>query len=93
MTHILIVEARFYGAIADAQLAGAGAALTAAGATHDVLTVPGALEIPAAINPPVQAGVFPNVEHGSSVTYAVAPCANSPASRNANTSACASPAR
>ena len=49
MTHILIVEARFYGAIADAQLAGAIAALTAAGATHAVLTVPGALEIPAAI--------------------------------------------
>ena len=49
MTHILIVEARFYGAIADAQLAGAMAALAAAGATHDVLTVPGALEIPAAI--------------------------------------------
>ena len=49
MTHILIVEARFYDAIADAELAGAVAALKAAGATHDVLTVPGALEIPAAI--------------------------------------------
>jgi 6,7-dimethyl-8-ribityllumazine synthase len=49
MTHILIVEARFYSAIADAQLEGARAALKAAGATHDVITVPGALEIPAAI--------------------------------------------
>ena len=49
MTHILIVEARFYGAIADALLEGAVAALAAAGATHEVLTVPGALEIPAAI--------------------------------------------
>ena len=49
MTHILIVEARFYGAIADAQLAGATAALAAAGATYEALTVPGALEIPAAI--------------------------------------------
>ena len=49
MSHILIVEARFYSAIADAQLEGARAALKAAGATHDVLTVPGALEIPAAI--------------------------------------------
>ena len=47
--HLLIVEARFYSAIADAQLEGARAALAAAGATHDVLTVPGALEIPAAI--------------------------------------------
>jgi 6,7-dimethyl-8-ribityllumazine synthase len=49
MTHILIVEARFYGAIADAQLEGAVAALKGTGATHDVITVPGALEIPAAI--------------------------------------------
>lgn len=49
MPHLLIVEARFYAAIADAQLEGARAALAAAGATHDTLTVPGALEIPAAI--------------------------------------------
>lgn len=49
MAHILIVEARFYGEIADAQLAGAVAALEAAGATHERITVPGALEIPAAI--------------------------------------------
>jgi 6,7-dimethyl-8-ribityllumazine synthase len=49
MTHLLVVEARFYTAIADAQLEGARAALAAAGATHEVLTVPGALEIPAAI--------------------------------------------
>jgi len=49
VTHILIVEARFYTAIADAALKGAVAALTVAGATHEVLTVPGALEIPAAI--------------------------------------------
>jgi 6,7-dimethyl-8-ribityllumazine synthase len=49
MPHILIVEARFYADIADAQLAGARAVLQAAGATHAVLTVPGALEIPAAI--------------------------------------------
>ncbi len=49
MPHLLIVEARFYDAIADAELAGARAALAAAGATHEVLTVPGALEIPAAI--------------------------------------------
>ncbi|MBC7521796.1 MAG: 6,7-dimethyl-8-ribityllumazine synthase [Sandarakinorhabdus sp.] len=49
MPHYLIVEARFYSAIADAQLEGATAALRAAGATFEVLTVPGALEIPAAI--------------------------------------------
>ena len=45
----LIVEARFYDDIQDALLEGAVAELTAAGLTHDVLTVPGALEIPAMI--------------------------------------------
>src|SRR6202166_4374527 len=45
----LIVEARFYDDIQDALLEGAVAELNAAGVTHDVVTVPGALEIPAAI--------------------------------------------
>ena len=46
---VLVVEARFYDDIADALLAGAVHALQAAGAQHDRVTVPGALEIPAAI--------------------------------------------
>src|ERR1700733_8121003 len=46
---VLIVEARFYDDIQDALLAGAVLELTAAGVTHDVITVPGALEVPAAI--------------------------------------------
>jgi 6,7-dimethyl-8-ribityllumazine synthase len=45
----LIVEARFYDDIQDALLEGAVAELRAAGLTHDVITVPGSLEIPAAI--------------------------------------------
>jgi 6,7-dimethyl-8-ribityllumazine synthase len=45
----LIVEARFYDDIQDALLQGAVAELEAAGVGHDVITVPGALEIPAAI--------------------------------------------
>lgn len=48
--HVLIVEARFYDALSDALLAGARAALDAAGATHEVVTVPGALEAPAAVS-------------------------------------------
>ena len=45
----LIVEARFYDDIQDALLEGAVAELRAAGVTHEVITVPGALEIPAAL--------------------------------------------
>lgn len=46
---ILIVEARFYSDLADALLQGATSALEAFGAEYDVISVPGALEIPAAI--------------------------------------------
>ena len=46
---VLIVEARFYDHIADELLAGAKAALQAASAEFDVVSVPGALEIPAVI--------------------------------------------
>ena len=45
----LIVEARFYDDIQDALLEGALAEFKAADVVHDVITVPGALEIPAAI--------------------------------------------
>jgi 6,7-dimethyl-8-ribityllumazine synthase len=45
----LIVEARFYDDIQDALLEGALAELKPAGVLHDIVTVPGALEIPAAI--------------------------------------------
>ena len=47
--HFLIVEARFYTDIADTQLAGAKSALSAAGASFEHISVPGALEIPVAI--------------------------------------------
>jgi 6,7-dimethyl-8-ribityllumazine synthase len=46
---ILIVEARYYDHIADELLAGAKAALKVVGADVDVVTVPGALEIPGVI--------------------------------------------
>lgn len=46
---ILIVEARFYDAIADALLAGAMKALKQARAEVDCISVPGSLEIPTAI--------------------------------------------
>jgi 6,7-dimethyl-8-ribityllumazine synthase len=46
---LLIVEARFYDDVATALLEGATSALKSAGATWDVITVPGALEIAPAI--------------------------------------------
>ncbi len=49
MAHILIVEARFYDHLNDLLIEGAKAAIEAAGHTHDVVTVPGALEVPGAI--------------------------------------------
>ena len=46
---VLVVEARYYDGIADALLDGARRALGAAQAEYDIVTVPGALEIPQAI--------------------------------------------
>jgi len=46
---VLIVEARFYAHLNDMLLAGARAALDAAGHAHETITVPGALELPAVI--------------------------------------------
>ncbi len=54
---ILVVEARFHDDIADELLAGATAALDEAGVSFDVLTVPGALEVPATIVIAVDAAV------------------------------------
>lgn len=46
---ILVVEARFYGDIADMLFEGAEAVLTAADVAVERVTVPGVLEIPAAV--------------------------------------------
>lgn len=46
---ILIIEGRFYSDLSDELLKGARAALEAQGADCDVVTVPGALEVPAVI--------------------------------------------
>ena len=49
MARILIVEARFYDHLNDFLLAGARAAIEEAGHRHETVTVPGALEVPAAL--------------------------------------------
>jgi 6,7-dimethyl-8-ribityllumazine synthase len=56
MAHILIVEARFYDHLNDMLVAGARAAIEAAGHSHETLTVPGALEVPGAIAMAAEAG-------------------------------------
>lgn len=50
MARFLIIEARFYDHLNDMLISGAKAALKAAGHQAEVITVPGALEIPAAIS-------------------------------------------
>ena len=58
MATILIVEARFYPHLNDMLLAGARAAIEAAGHKHETITVPGALELPAAIAFAARSGRF-----------------------------------
>ncbi len=48
-TKVLIVVAPYYRDIADDMIAGAKAEIEAWGATHDLVEVPGALEVPTAI--------------------------------------------
>jgi 6,7-dimethyl-8-ribityllumazine synthase len=56
--HVLIVEARFYDELTDELCAGAREALDQAGATHETVSVPGALEVPAAIAVSEETGRF-----------------------------------
>ncbi|WP_183213097.1 6,7-dimethyl-8-ribityllumazine synthase [Brevundimonas variabilis] len=58
-TRVLVVEARFYDELADALLDGAKDALRAQGVAFDVVTVPGALEIPPTIALAEEAGRYP----------------------------------
>ena len=58
MARFLIVEARFYDHLNDMLIAGAKAALEAAGHDVDVLTVPGALEIPGTISMAADSGQY-----------------------------------
>ena len=58
MARLLIVEARFYEHLNDLLLAGARAAIEAAGHNHETVTVPGALEVPAAIAMAAETGRY-----------------------------------
>lgn len=58
MARFLIVEARFYEHLNDMLIAGARGALEAAGHSVEVLTVPGALEVPGAIAAAADSGRY-----------------------------------
>ena len=58
MVHILIVVAPYYEPVSDGLKRGAVAAIEAAGASYEVIEVPGALEIPAAIKFAADSGRF-----------------------------------
>ena len=58
MAKFLIVEARFYDHLNDMLIAGAKAAIKTAGHQAEVITVPGALEIPGAIALADQADMY-----------------------------------
>ena len=58
MSTILIVEARFYPHLNDMLVEGARNAIEAAGHKHETITVPGALELPAAIALAAKSGRF-----------------------------------
>ena len=56
---VLVIEARFYDKIADELLEGAIAELDAEGAEYEVISLPGALEIPPALSLAHDAGLVP----------------------------------
>lgn len=58
MAKFLIVEARWYDHLNDLMIQGATEALEEAGHKHEVLTVPGSLEIPAAIAMAAESGRY-----------------------------------
>ena len=58
MARLLIVEARFYAHLNDLLLSGTRAAIEAAGHSHETVTVPGALEVPAAVALAAESGSY-----------------------------------
>ena len=69
--HILIIEARFYDDLADELARGAIGALEGAGATYDRVSVPGVLEIPAAMSMAMLAAEQGGVVYDGFVTLGV----------------------
>ena len=73
MAHVLIAEARFYAHLNDMLLAGARAAIEAAGHSHETITVPGALELPGAIALAAESGRYRRLSSRSASSSAAKP--------------------
>lgn len=58
MANVLIVEARFYGHLNDLLLDGVRVALQEAGHDYEIVTVPGALEVPGAVAMAAETGRY-----------------------------------
>jgi 6,7-dimethyl-8-ribityllumazine synthase len=58
--HLLVIEARYYEGIGALLMEGAVAEMKAFGVTHDVVTVPGALEIPQILALATANGLIPS---------------------------------
>jgi 6,7-dimethyl-8-ribityllumazine synthase len=65
--HVLIIEGRFYEAIADDMAAGAIEVLTKHGCTYERVGVPGALEISQVLTGAIEAGRFEPLHEGDRV--------------------------
>lgn len=66
--HILVIEGRYYQHISDELLQGAVAALKECGATWEVITVPGALEIPQVLATAFDSGAFSDDDEDGDIT-------------------------
>jgi 6,7-dimethyl-8-ribityllumazine synthase len=69
---LLIIEARFYEDVAGALLEGAVAEIETQGAAYDLVTVPGALEIPQALSHAIASETIPEMAGNGRYAGAVA---------------------
>ncbi len=70
--HLMVIEARYYEAIGAALLDGATAEMDARGVTYEVISVPGALEIPQVLAQAAMADLIPKTLESGTYDGAIA---------------------